>query len=347
MQIGRARDNLERYTVASRPYRPDRPIVPNPTRRRSRAFREGLDPPRRDARSNGPPNPVREESRSDMIITRSRVLATLGMLALTTMVASQERHDSVRMGRQADGGFLVSTGQRVEGGSIAFTGRPIDLALHPSKEVLAVLNKSEVFLVQRTGSRVGRRLALSSQNGGGASAGFHGLVWAPDGNRLFASTDRGHIQVMLYRDGRLRSAGLIPIQPAGTPGNPVPGGMAITRDGRRLFVAAANRNAVVEIDLITRHRIREHPVGNLPYEPRLSDDEKTLIVTNWGGRLPRPGDRTAKSQLIDVVVDERGRRPRARSAWSTWRPARPGKSTSASTPRRSRSGAAAPTSPTP
>ena len=42
----------------------------------------------------------------------------------------------VRMGRQPDGSFLVSTGQRIEGGSIAFTGRPIDLAMHPTRDLL-------------------------------------------------------------------------------------------------------------------------------------------------------------------------------------------------------------------
>jgi hypothetical protein len=82
--------------------------------------------------------------------------------------------------------------------------------------------------------------------------------------------------------------------------------MAITRDGSRLFVAAANRNAVVEVDLASNRRVKEYPVENIPFEPRLSEDESTLIVSNWGGRLPRPGDRTAKSQYLDVVVDERG-----------------------------------------
>src|SRR5262249_40969050 len=58
--------------------------------------------------------------------------------------------------------------------------------------------------------------------------------------------------------------------------------------------------------LTTRRWVRDYPVENLPFEPRLSEDEKTLIVSNWGGRLPRPGDRTAKSQYLDIVVDERG-----------------------------------------
>src|SRR5439155_6111774 len=32
----------------------------------------------------------------------------------------------------------------------------------------------------------------------------------------------------------------------------------------------------------------------------------TLIVSNWGGRIPRPGEATARSQYLDILVDERG-----------------------------------------
>ena len=192
---------------------------------------------------------------------------------------------------------------------------------------------------------MGRRVALFTLEGE-TSAGFHGLAWSPDGTRLFASTSRGYIQVFSYKDGTLKAAGKIQIQPDGAKENPVPGGMAITRDGTRLFVAAANRNAVAEVNLATLKVVREYPVQTLPYEPRLSEDERTLIVSNWGGRLARPGDRTAKSQDLDIVVDDRGRRRRGPSAWSIARPARPGTSRSASTRRRSSSMAAAPSSPT-
>jgi DNA-binding beta-propeller fold protein YncE len=96
------------------------------------------------------------------------------------------------------------------------------------------------------------------------------------------------------------------IKAAEAKGDPVPGGMAVTRDGKRLFVAAANRNAIAEIDLQSLRFVREYPVETLPYEPRLTDGERTLVVSNWGGRLPKPGDRTAKSQDLDIVVDERG-----------------------------------------
>jgi sugar lactone lactonase YvrE len=225
-----------------------------------------------------------------------------GVLVLAALVAGMARLAPVWIGRQPDGSFLVSSGQRIEGDSIAFAGRPIDLALQPRSQVFAVLNKSDVFLATAEGVRAGTRVAL----GAGVSAGFHGLAWSSDGTQLYASTDQGHIQAFACTNGTLTPKARIAVQPVGSPGNPVPGGMAITRDGTRLFVAAANRNAVAEVDLATLGLVREYPVETLPYEPRLAQDERTLIVSNWGGRLPKPGDRTAKSQDLDLVVDDRG-----------------------------------------
>ena len=179
---------------------------------------------------------------------RSKLYAGLSLLALVAVATGVARFSPVWMGRQSDGSFLVSSGQRIEAGSIAFTGRPIDLAVHPSDQVFAVLNKSEVFPADQAGLRAGTNVSLSP-TGRKVSAGFRGLVWSPDGTRLFASTNGGHIQVFAYESGKLRAGDRIFVQPASSPRNPVPGGMTITRDGTQLFVAAANRNAVVEVDL--------------------------------------------------------------------------------------------------
>jgi DNA-binding beta-propeller fold protein YncE len=208
----------------------------------------------------------------------------------------------VWMGKQPDGSFLVSTGQRIEGGAIAFRGRPIDMALHPSGEFFAVLSQREVFLCNRIGVVAGSQVPLPFE----AKTSFRGLAWSPDGARLFASTDKGFVQTFRYEKEKLRPDSQLSVRPADSTDNPVPGGMAVTRDGLRLFVAAANRNAIAEIDLTTNQRIRELPVQNLPFEPRLSEDEETIVVSNWGGRPVRDSERKAKSQNLWIVVDERG-----------------------------------------
>ena len=206
----------------------------------------------------------------------------------------------LRLGKQNDGSFLVSTGQRIEGGAIPFEGRPIDLAIHPSGDFMAILNKTKVMLAKPEG------VDLESAANLGSNAGFRGLIWSSDGSTLFASTDKGVVKVFKLETSRLKDSGEIVVKPADDPLNPVPGGMAINRAGTRLYVAAANRNEIVEIELPSRKRLRGLPVQNLPFEPRLTNDEKTLVVSNWGGRPPKPGERSAKSQYTSILVDERG-----------------------------------------
>ncbi len=230
----------------------------------------------------------------------SKWIAAPVLAALLAVGLGMASRAILRMGRQPDGSFVVSTGQRIEGGSIAFSGRPSDLALHPTGEFFAVLNKSSVLLIDPRKDQPDSEIKLVAAN-----AGFRGLAWSPDGIRLFASTDKGYVQEFLYQESKLTLAKQVRLQDPKVKGNPVPGGLAITRDGSRMYVAAANLNAIVEVDLATFAVIRSYPVENLPFEPVLSGDEKTLIASNWGGHLPRVGELTSKSDDLDIVVDQR------------------------------------------
>ncbi|MFO0959430.1 MAG: bifunctional YncE family protein/alkaline phosphatase family protein [Isosphaeraceae bacterium] len=232
--------------------------------------------------------------------SRRIVLGGLGLAFALAIAAGMARMAPLKMGKQPDGSFIVSTGQRVEAGAIAVAGPPIEQARHPSGAFYAVLNKSAVMLGDASGIRPGSSVPL------GSGAGFRGLAWAPHGNRLYASTEKGQVRMFLLEDNKLVPGDRFEIKPEDARGNPVPGGIAFRRDGTRFYVAAANRNAVVEVDAAAARPIREFPVENIPFEPRLTDDDRTLVVSNWGGRLPREGDRTAKSQDLQVVVDERG-----------------------------------------
>src|SRR3954453_3397345 len=78
-------------------------------------------------------------------------IAGLALLLVAASAAWTARRSGVWMGRQPDGSFVVSSGPRVEAGSIAFPARAIDLALHPTREIFAVLNKGSVFLATPRG----------------------------------------------------------------------------------------------------------------------------------------------------------------------------------------------------
>ncbi len=232
----------------------------------------------------------------------------LGLILITAAVAlasgARELRLALRLGRQPDGGFIVATGQRIPPGTVAFTGRPIDLALHPAGRFFAVLAKGEVFLADPAGVWPRSGVPFPRKVG----PGFRGLAWAPDGTRLVASTDKGYLQTYRLQDRKLVAGDRIDLvpDPSVKGGNPVPGGLCFSRDSKRLFAAACSRNAVFEIDPAAGKVVREYPVQNLPFEPRLSADETTLIVSNWGGRPPRDGEPKAKSDNVWIVTDAKG-----------------------------------------
>jgi YVTN family beta-propeller protein len=244
------------------------------------------------------------------IRTAALPLFVLTGIALGAIGLARLKGHTQWMGRQADGSFLVSSGQRIEGDGLAFMGRPSDLALHPFDNVLAVLSQHEVFISTPTGILARSHTPL----GANVSAGFHGLLWTgengsdwwPNARRFVASTDQGYLQEFLYSDLQLDPSDKIVLTAEGDKRNAWPGGMCLTHDGKTLFVAAAGLDAVVEVDLPTHKRVRELPVQALPYEVKLSTDEKTLIASNWGGRKPLAGDDTAKSADEDIVIDKRG-----------------------------------------
>ncbi len=111
------------------------------------------------------------------------------MVCASALLIGGISYKIVRMGKQADGSFVVSSGQQIEGDGIPFSGRPIDIALHPSGKFIAVLSqrkdggpKAKVFLVDRNG------IISNSEAAFEGDPGFHGLQWTPDGKTLIAST---------------------------------------------------------------------------------------------------------------------------------------------------------------
>jgi DNA-binding beta-propeller fold protein YncE len=234
-------------------------------------------------------------------VQRRTVVLLAALLGMAALASAYRQRSDLHVGKQSDGSFLVSTEQRIEPGAIAFDGRPIDMAMHPTRPLLAVLNQKSVLLVSpKEGVLPGTEVPLRR------GAGFRGALWSPDGNRLFVSMADGWVQELELQNTHLTMGPPISVAPFGYRRNPRPGGMAITRDSAHLFVAVADRNAVAEIDLNTRRWVREYPVENLPFEVKLSEDEKTLIVTDWGGRQAKDEDDTANSGSALIVVDPRG-----------------------------------------
>src|SRR5262249_14332854 len=133
---------------------------------------------------------------------------------------------------------------------------------------------------------------------------FAGIAYAPSGDRLYASANWGGILTLRVEGtGKLTALDPIPTPREGENPDPLPGGLAFTRDGKALLVALSRDNALGEVDLATGRITRRIPVGVAPYGVAQSADGRRAYVSNWGGRRPRVHDATAPSAGTETVVD--------------------------------------------
>ena len=93
----------------------------------------------------------------------------------------------VKLGQQADGSFLVSSGQRIEllGQVTRLEGvRPKDMALSPDKQHVALLTHGRLIVSDLSGTKLG---AVT------LSAGPLGVAWARDATVIYAALGSGKI----------------------------------------------------------------------------------------------------------------------------------------------------------
>ena len=80
-----------------------------------------------------------------------------------------------------------------------------------------------------------------------------------------------------------------------------PGGFAIDEQRGLIYVTLNRDNAVGIVNMKTNKFVTYVPVGIAPYDLLIKGDK--AYVTNWGGRLPVKGDKTALSANTRVVID--------------------------------------------
>jgi hypothetical protein len=233
---------------------------------------------------------------------------------LTVLLLFQTQSRGVpdrKLGELRDNTYRVSSGQDVERGKVFFEGRPADFALHPDADLLAVQTTREVFLCSPKGVVARTKIGLPKEIG----CGFRGMLWTkdrrganwtPKGMRFVVSTDQGYLQEYLYEDLELFPKEKIWLVPEKHPRQVWPGGMCLTKDAKTLYVAVCELNSVCKVDIATHKVVQTIPVQRLPFECRLSEDEKTLIVSNWGGRTPEQGDETGLSNGMPLVINHQG-----------------------------------------
>jgi DNA-binding beta-propeller fold protein YncE len=156
---------------------------------------------------------------------------------------------------------------------------PIAIAEHPTEPVLAVLHagygEHEVFTLEAASGKVIGRVALKES--------FQGLTWSSDGKHLFVG---GGWDDVIYRfdnsAGLLSNKFTIKYPPRAEPGQRVPAGLAISKDGETLWVANAFGHTLARFDGSGKLLV-EIPLGidSFPYGLAWDEAGSRLYVSLW------------------------------------------------------------------
>ncbi|HEY3391492.1 MAG TPA: bifunctional YncE family protein/alkaline phosphatase family protein [Lacipirellulaceae bacterium] len=188
--------------------------------------------------------------------------------------------------------------------------RPQALALSPDGTLLVVSGKtSELVVVDPQNGTIRQRVALPSeaqrlppadvvspqilQPDEEGQLSFTGLIFSPNGERIYMSNVEGSVKVFAVgAGGKVTPSHSFALPPAAAPRREaeIPSGLAISTDGKRLFVCGNLSNRVLEIDTATGQTVRMFDVGVAPYDIVLVGNK--AYVSNWGGRRPGEGDMT-------------------------------------------------------
>ncbi|MCI0337535.1 MAG: beta-propeller fold lactonase family protein, partial [Acidobacteria bacterium] len=144
-----------------------------------------------------------------------------------------------------------------------------------------------------------------------------GLAFAPDGKRFYASGgDDNEVLIFDFAAGKVESAGKILLgspeyhaldekareqaRRAGRGELAFPSGIAVTPDGKLLYVAENLTNKVAVIDLSNQQVITKIEVGEYPYDCVISNDGRRAYVSNWGSRSIAVID-TAEKKVVGNI----------------------------------------------
>ncbi|MBI4660572.1 MAG: phosphoesterase [Verrucomicrobia bacterium] len=182
--------------------------------------------------------------------------------------------------------------------------RPQALALSPDGRLLVTTGKThEIAALDPASGAMLQRIPLPSDHVGGpppdsvsthilqpdkeGQVSYTGLIFSPDGSRIYLSNVKGSVKVFnVAKDGKVSGLFSIPLPETGLTRrtNDIPSGLALSPDAKRLYVALNLSNRLLELDLATRKPLRFFDVGVAPYDVVLVGCK--AYVSNWGGRRP-------------------------------------------------------------
>ncbi len=247
-------------------------------------------------------------------------LAIALLIANSVFAAPESGATMERVGRDGDRTVLpVNQVITPLGRQIDFAGRPQVITLSPDGKSLVTSGKNhELVVLNPETGEVLQRVAMPDEKVNEpqpdvvspnilapdkeAQVSFTGLIFSPDGKRIFLSNVNGSIKVFTVGDdGKIAGSHSLPLPKANAPRRKqeIPAGLALSSDATKLYVCGNLSNKLLELEIASGKALRTFDVGVAPYDVVLVGDK--AYVSNWGGRRAGKGDLTGPAGRGTVV----------------------------------------------
>ncbi|MGE3526443.1 MAG: YncE family protein, partial [Gemmatimonadales bacterium] len=232
-----------------------------------------------------------------------RFPAVLTVLALTAACrAAPDRTESATGAALPTGVTLDPAGRMTDLGPL-----PLSMVMSPDGGSLVALlcgwREQGVQIIDRTTGTVRQTLTQPSA--------FLGLAFAPDGKTLYASgggADRVYRYDWTGSRATLRDS--IVLGPGRGAGQRYVSGLAVSRDGGRLYVALNLADSLAVVDPGTGRELQRLPTGRYPYAV-VTGPDGTVYVSAWGGEAINVFPAAAAGRLTRAADLPGGRHPSA------------------------------------
>ncbi len=192
---------------------------------------------------------------------------------------------------------------RPAGEHAAFPGRPVDLVVSPDGKRLYIKDNRGLVVIDRATWKVVQELRFPGKTGGSMT----GIAVTGDGKTLYLSTAHNHLhEASVGADGKVEWSRAIALPGPGGKGAAHAAGIALSPDEKTVYVCLSRNNSLGVVDRKAGKLVRQLPVSVAPYGVLVSSDGKFAYVSNWGGRHPKKGEKTAPSSGTPALIDERG-----------------------------------------
>jgi YVTN family beta-propeller protein len=200
--------------------------------------------------------------------------------------------------------------------------RPNALALSPDGKILLTAGLThELVVVDPVNGKILQQVPFPSDEASGekpvaegilntdekAQLSFTGLAFSPDGSRIYLSNVKGDIKVFaVVADKKISPlfSFALPSVKAFDRTNEIPAGIAVSDDGKIIYVAGNLSNRLLELDAASGKLLRAWNIGVAPFDVGLCKNK--IYVSNWGGRQPDANSPTGPAgEGTKVRVDER------------------------------------------